>query len=85
MTRARRSGGVAAQAGKRLLRGIDGSGDFRRAGERHARLDAAQRRIEHVAEAPAGSGDFLAADEVMEFFQDRGLVEWLVHVCFPSE
>jgi len=65
------------------VRGVDCGGDFAFTGERDPRRCLPERRIEHVAEAAATPGNFPAADEVVDFLQDRRLIEWLVHSVFP--
>ena len=69
--RARRSGVVVAQAGKRLLRRGDGFTDFIAAGQRHRTALLAGRRVEHGCEPLAPSGNASAADEVLDFFWHR--------------
>ena len=67
MTRARRSGGVAAHAGHAAAAAATALLDFRGVGQRDRGDDLAGRGIEHVAELAAGAGDRLAADEMADF------------------
>ena len=64
MTRARRSGGVLAQAGQAAVAAATALSTSDGVGHRDLGGDLAGGRIEHVAELAAGAGDVLAADEV---------------------
>ena len=71
MTRARRSGGVSAQAGCAALRRGDGGVDLGRRGERDLARDRAGGRVGDRLAAAARAGDAAAADEVADVGRAR--------------
>ena len=73
MTRARRSGGVAAQAGQAAAAAATALFTSRGIGQRDRGGDLAGGGIEHVAELAAGAGDRLAADEMPDLAHGASL------------
>ena len=71
MTRARRIGGVSAQAGKAAWAAGDGGSDFGRVGQGDLAGDRAGGGVEDVLAAAGGAGHDAAGDEVV----DRVVIE----------
>ena len=71
ITRARRSGGVAAQAGHAAAAAATALLDLGGIGQRDLGDDLAGGRVEHVAEFAAGAGNRLARDEMADVLHDR--------------